>query len=250
MKSVSVGAAWTDSLVFLRREAALMIPVVLLFIAVPLDVILQVVPQEIRTMGPGVSTQPPVLPASSQLLVMISLPLMLVGILVSNALALKPGISVREALQLGLRSTPAALGAALIIGIGVAVPAMFVKAVSPVVADVLIVVAMIVASARLLFVNAVVVDQRTGPIETLRRSWKLSGGNFLRLLVFAIGIGIPILLAQMVAETLIGVPVALLAGKEAGMQAGDLAASVALALGQMIFVVMASRLYRQLVPNG
>lgn len=250
MKPVSVGAAWTQANAFIKREAGLLVPVMLFLVAMPLVLLLQAIPPEFRDVVPGAKTPPPVLPAGSQMIILLCLVVMMGGILSCGALALKPGIAVRDALRLGFRSLPAAFGAALLLGIAIGLPAVLIKAISPVAGDMVVIAGAMVASTRFLFLNAVIVDQRAGPIEALRKSWVLSRGQFSRLFLFIVVIAVPILLAQLVAELMLGLPATLLAGKDVGRQAGDFGASAALAMGQMVFVVMSSRLYRQIVPHS
>ena len=248
MKPVSLGAAWLETVAFIKREAGLLVPAILLFIAVPLIAILLAVPPQMREMPAG--SEPAAVEIGDGVIFLVTggMLVMFGGLLVCFALALKPGISMGEALKLGFRRLPVALGAALIMALAVMVPAVVMASVSKVAADFAVVIAAMLISARMIFVNALIVDRPVGVIESVRQSWNLSRGQFGRLLLCLVAIAIPTLLSQAVAGMLLGLPVIAFAGAEAGARATDAAGAIVMALGQMVLAVMTSRLYRQLVP--
>jgi len=168
------------------------------------------------------------------------------GTLCCYALAVKPGISLKEALTLGFRRLPVALGAALIVGVAIGLPMVVLNMASPSAGAVFMLVAALLLSARLLVLNPVIVDGEGGPFQSLRQSWALTRGNGGRLLLFIVVITIPIMLAQVVAEILFGLIGVSLGGAVLGRQMGDLGAATALAVGQAYMIVIASRIYRQL----
>ncbi|MDQ4419601.1 hypothetical protein OOT33_03990 [Sphingobium sp. DEHP117] len=247
MKPVSLSAAWEETLAFMKREGALVFPVALLFIAIPLALILQVLPDQMRNMTPG--TPPPaaaVLPNGVKMTIAAAALVILGGALSCYALAAKPGISLREALALGFRRVPHAFAAAFLVGLGLAIPLVALSAVSPAVGQLYMLAASLFFSVRFLFLNVAIVDQLDGPIAAVRRSWAMTRGNFWRLLLLIVAVAVPIMLVQVVAGMLLGLIGFALGGPELGKQLGDLATAVVLALGQLFMIVLTVRLYRQL----
>lgn len=247
MKSLSIGMASQESGRFLKREAGLLVPVALLFTGIPVALLLQAIPPSLRQMAvAGKAADPVSLPGTAMILLFFCPLLILVGTLTTYALALRPGISLGEALRLGLRRMPVALGAALLMGAALLVPMLVLGALSEAIASVALLACALLLSARLLPINAVVANGETGVIASLRESWMLSRGHLLRLLGFVVLMSIPIMVAQTVGQALFGVVGFALGGKEAAQQAGDVGAAMALSLGQMVMIVMTAFLYRQL----
>ena len=246
MKQVSIGAAWTEANLFIRREAGLLFPVILLFVAIPMALIFQAIPEELRNMKPGGEVPTPQLPGSSLVLMIVCAVVMIGGTLSCYTLALKPGISLREALIHGFRRIPVSLAAGLLIAFVLAVPMTLLGFIAPGAGEVFVLVAALFISARLVPLNAIIVDRHKGAFTALRLSWDLTKGNTGRLLLFIIAVTIPIILARIVAELLLGLVGLSLGGPELGRQAGDLGAATAMAVGQVYMIVMSSRLYRQL----
>ena len=246
MKSLSINAAWQDAQAFLKREAGLLVPVSLLFIAVPLALMMMVIPPELRTPALDPSLPKPEMPGWAILVVILCSLVAMGGILSLYAMALKPAISVREALVLGFRRLGVALGASIIIGMAAIVPALVLAAVSQPLAVAVMFVVAILLSIRLLMLNCVIIDEPVGVIDALKQSWAVTRGQMLRLLGFLIIITIPIMLGRLVCEMLLGLVGFLIGGKDLGLQAGAVGAAAALALGQLVMIVMTSRLYRQL----
>lgn len=250
MNTVSIGAAWTETNLFIRREAGLLFPVVFLFIAIPMAIVFYMIPPGMREMAPGQAGEVPTLPGMSIAVIILCSLVMIGGSLCCYALGVKPGISLREALIIGLRRVPVALAAGLIVGFAVGIPMMFLSLLSKQIGALFMLVAVIIASARLLLLNAVVVDSSAGALNALRASWDLSRGNMGRLLLFVMVMAIPIMLGQIVAELLFGLVGMTLGGAEIGRQAGDVGAATALAIGQVYMIVMTSRIYRQLTSGA
>ncbi|MGE4431701.1 MAG: hypothetical protein AB7E05_13265 [Sphingobium sp.] len=247
MKSLSIGMASQECGQFLKREAGLLVPVALLFTGIPVALLLQAIPPSLRQMAATEQAAANVtLPGSAMVLLFFCPLLVLVGTLTTYALALRPGISLGEALRLGFRRMPVALGAALLMGAALAVPMLVLGAVSEAIASGVLLVGALLLSARLLPVNAVVVNGEMGVLAALRESWTLSSGHLLRLLGFVVLMSIPIMIAQTVGQALFGVIGFALGGKEVARQAGDVGAAMALSLGQMVMIVMTAFLYRQL----
>jgi len=247
MKKLSIGAAWLEAQPFVRRELPLLLPVALLFIAIPLALMFISIPPEFRQMQLDPNAPRPELSGGVMVLVMACTLIVIAGSLSLYALALKPAISLKEALMVGFQRLPVALGATLIAGFAFALPVLVVTIVSPHLAGFVMLVAAVIFSVRLAMLNAIVVDGPVGALEALKRSWACSKGNFLRILGFMGMITVAIMLAQFVAQMLFGVIGFAAAGADGGRQAADFGGAIALALGQLLMIVMVARLYRQVV---
>lgn len=248
MKQVSLSAAWLETLAFIKREGGLLLPVILLFVAIPIALVLHVIPVELRQMTPGAPPPNVSLPPVAMLLIPASCLVILGGVLSCYALAMKAGISLREALILGFRRIPYAFAAAFIIGVCLGVPLVVLAMVSPALASLYMTAATLFFSVKFLFLNAVIIDPVKGPIEAIKAAWTLTRGNAGRILLLVVAITIPIMLAQIASEILFGLLGFALGGADAARQASDLAGAVVLALGQLIMIILTARLYRQLSP--
>ncbi len=114
MATMSIGKAWQEAVAFVAREATLLFPVALLFVALPGLILQEMTPPELAawSLAPTASTMPAV-PASYWLGLIVAVLLVWFGSLTLFALALRPGISVGEALRLGFHRLPVLIGTAL-----------------------------------------------------------------------------------------------------------------------------------------
>lgn len=246
MKSLSIGAAWLEASAFLRRESALLLPVALLFLAVPLALVFQSIPPEMQQVAATASAEPPQMPLSSALTILFSGLVIIAGTLALYALALKPGISVGEALALGVRRLPVSLATTLLEGLVVMVPVILISTVSVAFGFLAMMVGAFLLSTRLLMLNARIVDRPVGVVQALRDSWTMARGSMPRLLLYVAAISFPIMLAETVGQIVLGFLGFALGGADLGRAMGEVGAAVVLALGQMVMIVMTARLYRQL----
>jgi hypothetical protein len=245
-KPLSIGLAWQEARVFLMREAALLVPVALLFISIPVALLLTLMPANIQPgMDATQAAKVSIPPAVGLAGIGVGL-LMLVGLLTLYALALKPQISVREALQLAVRRLPVALGATLGIMAALFVPGALVASVSRPAGEALMILLGAVISVRLATLDAVIVDTQHGPLAAAKRAWTHSRGNALRLLAVIAMIGVALFAAMMTVQVVFGL-VGLAFGGAAGVRpAGALGAAVALGLGRVLIAAMMARIYRQI----
>ncbi len=246
MKPVSLSVAWEETLAFMKREGALVFPVALLFIAIPLALILAVLPDQMRNVAAGAPSPTAVaLSNGAKATIAAGALVILGGALSCYALAVKPGISLGEALALGFRRVPHAFAAAFLVGLGLAIPLVVLSAASPALGQLYMIAASLYFSVRFLFLNVAIVDRLEGPIAAIRRSWVMTRGNFWRIMLLVVAVAVPIMLVQVVAGILLGLVGFALGGPEVGKELSDLATAVALALGQLFMIVLAVRLYRQ-----
>lgn len=245
-KPLSIGLAWQEAREFLIREAALLVPVALLFISIPVALLLTLMPANIQPgMDPAQAAKIAIPPAVGFAGLGVGL-LMLTGLLTLYALALKPQISVREALQLAVRRLPVALAATIGIMVALFVPGVLVASISRPAGEVLMIVLGAVISVRLATLDAVIVDTQDGPVVAAKRAWAHSRGNALRIFAVVAMVGVALFAAMMTVQVVFGL-VGLAFGGAAGVRpAGALGAAVALGLGRVLIAAMMARIYRQI----
>lgn len=249
MASVSIGRAWTETSAFVKREAGLLFPVALLFVSIPFALMYQLIPADVRQAMTMPRTDVAALPAVSGgalLGMMLAMLVALTGGLALSALALRPGISVGEALQRAARRLPVLLGVGLCVGIVFLIPLTVIAFASPVAGRLAAVFGALFLSVRLLTLNAVIVDRDLGIVASLKSAWASSGGNFMRLAGFVFILGGITIFAQVVAQMLFGLAGFLIGGREAGTAGADLGTALVLGIAQIYSSTMVARIYRQL----
>ena len=212
MTEFSLGTIWEETLAFLRREAALLMPVALATFGVA-QLLLEIGMGGKPADGPGLQSFSP-----QSLLLLPAMLLLLIGNLAVSRIALMPGRSVGESLSDTLRSLPRALGVmlliftimagiALVIVIAATLGAMTFRvdprAITPNIMIVLMVPMLVIGIRMLLLVPLLSVEQPR-PVEAIRRAWALSRPHFLRFVgVFAIMMMLTIILA-MIQQFVVG----------------------------------------------
>ena len=195
MTNLSITTAWNETAAFVRREAGLILPDAVLLIALhgaAMQLAMPVAgPAQTPELGLWLLLLPVVVVAS------------LVGTIAITYLALRPGASVAEALQVGLRRFVILLGASLLIAFGmmlVLVPLILIFAGGGALAGgdaaamagsmmLVFLVFLVVAIAlwvRLMMMTPVTAAEAVGPIGIIRRSWQLTAGHFWKLLGFVL----------------------------------------------------------------
>ena len=181
------------------------------------------------------------------------------GSLALFALALRPGISVGEALRLSFARLPVLIGTALLVvaaivafvvliallGAVFSLASQQAAAVMGLLLGTAAVVIIFFVSVRLVLLNPVVIDTRAGVIESLRRAWSLTRGHFWRLLGFLLIVMLLSTLVGTAAQVIVGLLGGLLAGPEGARLAGGIAGAAVSAVIQVYLLVMLARLYRQ-----
>lgn len=263
MKPLSIGKAWEETTAFVKREGSLLFPVAFLFMALPVVIFQQIVPPELlaevmKAQSAGGAATVPQLPASFWIGFLVTMVIGLIGALTLYALALRPGISVGEAMRLGLQRIPVLMTAGLLVAAGtmIAIIALTLvvalfsvlggsRSVTALVMAALIGTMMFVA-ARLLLLNAVAIDRPIGAVDAIRQSWRLTQGQFGRLFAFLAIVIILGVVTQAAVQSIFGVLGALIGGAEIAVLAAGLATAALSAIIQVYFLVMTARIYRQL----
>lgn len=255
---LSISRAWDETKARVASDGKLMVAVALALIALPSAIVEFAMPgtgglQSSMSFGQALAT------------ILVTL-IGIVGQLAIIRLALGPSVSVGEAIAHGARRAPAYLGSVILLILGLTVIALplvglFVASGAsfepgnppPPMALLVFLVLMIVAiffAVRMLMTSPVASAERSGPIEIIRRSWRMTAGHWWRLFGFIILFVIAILIA-ITAVGLIASLVARLAfGEIEPMSASALivalVVSIVSAIATTLFVVMLARIYVQL----
>ena len=259
MAQLSIGAAWEETLAFVKREGTLLFPVALMFLALPAVILQLLTPGDLRaTKAVEGAAAAPQLPPMFLLSMLIVILIAMLGTLAINALALRPGISVAEALQLAVRRLPVLIGAALLLVLGFAglllilsiiggglAAAMGMGAAMSLVA-VLAAPVLLFVAVRLLLLNAVVIDQPVNAPQAIRHGWRLTMGQFWKLLGFIGVLIILMIVVQLVSQSIFGIAGSLIGGTTMSVLLAGLAVAVVNAVIQVYYLVMTCRIYRQL----
>ncbi|PZU68413.1 MAG: hypothetical protein DI554_03330 [Sphingobium sp.] len=244
MAAVSIGKAWEEAVAFVAREASLLFPVALLFLALPGLILQEMTPPQLAEwMANPQRTGLPDIPPGFALAMLLGVVIIWFGSLTLFALALRPGISVGEALRLGFARLPVLLGTALLamflIG-GLMLAAILVAVLASLVSEsvgtsigailgAFVGGATIFASVRLMLLNPAVIDGNQGVVPSLRHAWALLLSG----------------IASMAAQTIFGALAGLAAGPEAARLVGGVASAAVSTVIQVYMLVMLARIYRQ-----
>ncbi|MBV9842068.1 MAG: hypothetical protein JOY99_11185 [Sphingomonadaceae bacterium] len=253
--SISDATAWTQA--FLEREWRLTLPVAFALMGLPAIIVELFAPV---AHGP----QDLAIPLLSGMLAAIAT---IAGALAVSALALRPAISVAEALALAFRRLLVMIGATLIAGVGggivLALLAVIVtlasgaeQAMQPGHAGLLVSVMMLLMvaiAARLCMITPIVVVEPIGPMRALVRSWMLSRGHFWRLFALLMMVVMTSLIVSVAAQSVTGVIVWLI-GRATGFD--TLMRTIVAVVGalvnavvSMLFAVLIAAIYRQLAAS-
>ena len=260
MANLSITGAWNETMAFMKRESGLVLPVAFLLVALP-GALLQIVMPP-----PPAAGQPPELGLWLLLVPVVAVAGM-VGSLAISYLALRPGTSVGEALQVGLRRFLPLFLATLVVGCGfllLLIPLIFIAGGGAALAGgnpgVLIGAALlaflafaVVALAiwvRLMLMTPVAAVEKAGPLEIIRRSWDLTSGHFWKLLGLVLLLLVAALVLMMVVAMVAGIFLFALAGppdpQSLSMILVTIVSSLLQAVLGAIFAVLVARIYAQL----
>jgi len=256
--NLSISRAWDETRNIFSRDGGLITSVVLALIVLPEVVVGIIEPQVTAGSEPS---------ATVQILRLIAGLISFVGQLAIIRLALGPSTTVGDAIQHGLRRFPSAIGAVLILMLGLViflVPVIFIlgavfgvnvmklsgQPTGTAALLVLIVSLLILAiSVRFTLVSPVASAEHIGPIKIIRRSWDLTAGNFWRLLGF-VALLLIATMALLISAGVIGGLLARLVSPEiepfsVGALLVALAGGIAQGVFSVIAALMLARIYSQ-----
>lgn len=256
MASLSITNAWNETAAFMGREGRLVLPVGFMLIALPGAIVQAATP----------ATAPNELPEPGLWLALVpfALAATVIGNLAISVLALRPGISVGEAIQRGARRFLPVIGAALLIGLAsmlAMAPVVLLAAGAaaalgnPALAAIpalLLIPLLIFLWTRLLLVNPAGAVETGGPVAILKRSWALTAGRFWQLFGFLVLLLIVALVASGAVGAVGGTLIALAFGPvrpdSLSFYLTLILSTIVQAVLASIFAVMVARIYAQLAP--
>lgn len=267
MATLSITRAWNETVAFMQRESRLVLPIAFLLVSLPGAALQYAMP----TPEPGAPIDLAGWMRDIRT-VMLFLPvvaiLSLIGTIAINHLAIKPGRSVAEALQVGARrfiflflawlllalvAMVACLPLALLVkgqgfGAGQAPGGLFLLAV------LVYFLLILAASIRLILTTPVCAAESAGPIAILTRSWELTRGHFWRLLGFVLLFWLAAFVAIIAISAVIGIVIFIATGPPVPGSAGAfvvlLLSAVLQAIATSLFATMIARIYVQLTGAG
>lgn len=208
MALLSISRAWEETKARIASDGRLLAVVAAALVVLPALVLGVVRPKGAEMEGSLLAV----------CILLLSSLLALVGQIAIIRLAIRPSVSVGEAIGHGFRRMPVYFVAGLIVAIGlilVAIPVFvalaasglplgtsddaamreaLINSPSAVLLLLLFVIVAFFVGIRMLMSSPVASEEPTGPIEILRRSWRLTGGHWWRLfgflMLFLIGAGI------------------------------------------------------------
>lgn len=191
MTAFSLGTIWEETIAFLRRERALLIPVALAVFG-PAQLLLR-----FAMMG----TDPTAMAGKANPQTLLAFPALLFalfGYLVISLLVLVPGTSVGEALSRAVRAFPRAVGAGiLVMGVWFGIALVVVIAATlgimifrsgitsgsiTAILSYLLIIPLLVLVVRMLLYAPVLAMEQRGAVDALRRIWALGRGNIARFI--------------------------------------------------------------------
>lgn len=253
---ISLGAVWEETAAFVRAEASLLLPVAFAGFGLPLILIELLMPQQAMVAGQ-------VAPGPWMWGFLPFALLNMIGSVAISALALRPGISVREAIASGLRAVPTGLalvGLALAAVVALSVLASIAAGVEQaasghpgpvfVLALLLCLVAMIAVLVRVLPLWAVLAQHPARPVAALRRAFALTRRAYLSLLLLRIVSWIAQILTILVVLMPIAVVLNLVCWAIGTREAGEgltlVAGGAVVSAVLMVWTVYVARLTRRL----
>lgn len=261
MAKLSLTEAWNEAAAFVKREARLLFPIALLFVALPMTAVRLLMPPE---------APPGQLPEAGAW--MAALPAAIIVGMIGNiaiaTLALRPGTSVGEALANGLRRMPVLLGTTLLIGIASAAVGLAVVTLVAILfgggaapsqqgAVRVVLVALVVllplafyVFARLVATTPAAAAERVGPIGLIRRSWSLTASSAWTLVGFLLLVSVLFVVISVAAGAVLGILFIAAAGPPEPGSASAILILIADALINSVIAVymtvMVARIYAQL----
>lgn len=265
MAKLSITTAWNESAAFVAREARLLFPLAFMLMALPVALMEAVMPR----------SEPNQLPEAGPwvIIALVALLASLLGNLSLNRLALKPGISVGEAVRhaasrflpmLGAVLLLAAAGLAMVMVIALvvvvlvtggapaadpSVPSEAMQRASLLMLAVLIPIFLYI-SARLLPMPPVAVSEPGGPFTIISRSWRLTKGHGLKLFGFVLIVALLMSVLRLAIRSVLGSLLIIAAGPpEPGSVTALLIITVMCAVNVVLTVYLATlvaRIYAQL----
>lgn len=256
MPRLSLSIAWEEAKRILGRDGGLLTAVALALLVLPELVA--------GLASPTIEVEPT---AFGRLVSLLAALIGVIGQLAIIRLALGPSTTVGDAIRHGARRFPAVLGAVIIIALAVAVILIPLLAVliavgvtsipgegqmtpSFAIAIWAMVIGTLFLAVKFIMTVPVAGAENVGPLAILKRSWRITSGNYWRLFVFEILLIVAALVVLLAAQLVGGTAAHVLAGEVTPFSPAALVLAVFVAVAEAAFTVFASvmlaRVYVQL----
>ena len=260
MPRLSLSIAWDEARHILARDGGLLTAVALALFVLP-ELVSGLV-------APTIETSPTM---TARVISLIAAFIGVIGQLSIIRLALGPSTTVADAIGHGFRRFPVVLGAVLLLALAIAVILIPLLAIliaagvidmpsagqTPPSFD-MAVWAMVVGSlflaVKFIMTIPVASAEHVGPLAILKRTWKVTGGNYWRLFVFEILLLVSALVVLIAAQTVGGTLAHVVDGDVEPFSLSALILAVFVAVAEAAFTVFASvmlaRIYVQLAGRA
>lgn len=263
---LSIGKAWDESCGIFSRDGTLLMTVAAATVLLPQAVSSLVSPANAGGAAGAAAAEPTTLGTLTGL---ITTMIALIGSLAVTSIALRSGQTVGDALRHASRTLLSMVGVALVIGVPLFIALTFIiaygvggstpeemianlKTMNPGAAFAILIWAVVALylSLRLMVTAPVALSETRNVLAIIKRSWALTRGHALRLLGYALLIGLVVLLLSSLADLLGGLLSKLLFGDPEPMTMSALViglfAGAASAITVLLSAVMSARIYTQL----
>lgn len=262
MRRLSISAAWDESKAIFAHDGQLLTAVALALVVLPSTVNGLLNPA-------GLSARET--PWWIDLIAVLASLIALGGQLALIRLALGPSITVGGAIAHGMRRLPIYFLAVLMLVIALflaAIPLAFLLSALGVpinqrpvpmnptlgLVSIVVLLAVLAIGVRLIMSSSVASAEEVGPIQILKRSWRLTAGNFWRLLGFLLIFLVGTIIVLTAVGAAANIAVRLTLGSAQPMSAAALVlalvSSLVSAAVTTVFAVMLARIYLQLAGRG
>jgi len=257
MAQLSLSSAWDETRAIFARDGGLLIAVALAMLVLPETVV--------GLITPGGSA----MSLLGRCVWLIGALVGLIGQIALVRLALGPSTTVGQAIGHGARRFLPTVGALLILFACLAIvviPLIFVLIYAGVLAvpvqgqppppsftmfALFLALASLAFSVKFMMAVPISTAEQVGPLDILKRSWRLTGGNYWRLLAFLALLLVAAVFLLAAAQFVGGIAAQLLAGRITPFSLGALILALLQALASAtattLFAVMLARIYLQLV---
>lgn len=217
MTPLSISTAWNETTAFVKREAGLLFPIALAFLAIPAILFQFSMPQ----VEPGKTPEP-----GAWMLFILPLGVVtMLGAVAISRLAIVPSQSVQDAIGHGARRLLPLVGAVALLTVGsfvVLMPLSLIIALlgldqrTAALAMGLVFLALLTfVWVRFLLVTPVAAVEPAGAITILKRSWRMTAGHFGKLIWFMTALIVAAVVAMLAVSLALGTVAALLFGAPA-----------------------------------
>ena len=268
MHKLSIGKAWDDCKERVARDGKPLFWMIAALVGLPSLIMMLIWPEQAGTEAESITTGQGAFGLA--MLVLASIATLSVA-----AIALLDRLSIGEAVRRAVRVFPNVLGAALLLIVpflGALVAALIIggnarlfrqpfepKLIEQLslTSTLLIVLTLFVftyLAIRMMLSTQVAIAEGKGPVGLLRRSWELTAGHFLRLLAFALLVGIAQSVAEIAASTIFGLAGKFLFGPIEPFSLSALLVGIVVSTITVAFVMitglMSASIYGQLARTG